>query len=854
MEVCHSNTIFDQKYLKEKQVRSIFIKGAMGLLLISLCLAVFSVPAFSQERDMCPLDRAILFAMESLELVSTDPDQNNEPYHGFYLEPGGSLHLEHALEIGVPHMTGRAVDALLYAENVSGRPLDPKVEAAIRKVLLDSFENKHHINSYIKDGTAYVEFHNLREGLSGLTALIQYRGDQQAAQDAQEMLEALKSITASDGIFSGELIAAQGKIPFYHGIGQGVTTIHSGRLVGALVKYYRVTQNPLAMELARKYALLALSNAFTEDGQLIGKSDEAGAGNHVHSITSALSSILLWALEAPKTDKVDDPNLLTNSGWDETSGSITLNNGFDTATCPGWQFFALPEGGVSTFTAKADPSAPSQPNLLEFTRASTTVATDSAVRKDSEKTTLLPGEMYEHGIWVRDIDGNSNQIQIFTGMFDQSGTYIGPIGEVNYRPTPEWTLVESLFVIPDNAVQGSFQFRIAEGTGSVQFDSAFLKRQDASGVAEKCKRVFDNGFKETLSSSWGWVKEERRPGTTRGEMNCSGDMLQAALFLGRLGYPEYYEVAERYMRGFMIPAQVVSVGSLRENPTAKEDKFKNIRHRAHGCYGFPMPNQRFDAEVTHAISALDVTAGVLQALCEFKRSIYTHENDAYCVNLWFDVDDPALHIESDLPEQGTLRVTPKAKVNLEVRIPSWVDVKKIQLTVGGKALPVTVMSGLYLQIPNVAGGEMVVVSIPLATRKTSETVFGLVYEVEWKGDMVTSLIPVGKDQPMYQADLPPTQVWGCVTDSATGAGVANGKVSLLNGAGEVLSSTGTDEGGNYAIDATISSGAYSLQVSLKDGPSQTFTDLAMKKGIPKTANFRLESGGLIFQQTEEGNR
>ncbi len=829
-------------------MHSISFRGALGLLIFMLCLMGGSLPSYSQERDMYPLDRAILFAMQSLELVSVDPDHNNEPYHGFLLYPDGHLENHHALEIGVPHMTGRAVDALLYAENVSGRPVDPEVETSLRKVLLDSFENEHHINSYIKDGVAHVEFHNLREGLHGLTALIQYRHDQQAATDAREMLEALNSITASDGSFSDELMAAQGKTRFFHGAGRGITTTHSGRLVGALIKYYRATHNPLAMDLARKYALLALNTGFSNDGHLIGEHDEAGAGNHVHSITSALSSILLWALEARETEKVDETNLLANPGWDETTATITLKNGFDTAALPSWQLFAVPEGGVSTFTTKPDHLAPSQPNLLEFTRSSTKKATDSAVRKDTEKTTMVPGEMYQHGVWVRDIDGDRNPIQIFTGLFDKNGTYLGPIGEVNYRPTQEWTLVEAMFVVPDKAVSGSFQIRISSSTGTVQFDSAFLKRQNSSAVVEKCKRIFDNAFKETLSSSWGWFKEERRPGTSRGEINCTGDMLQAALFLARLGYPEYYEVAERYMRSFMIPVQLTSVGSLKEDPTAKEDRLKNIRRRAHGCYGFPMPNQRFDRETTHAISALDVTAGGLQALCEFKQSIYTKEKDLFRVNLLFDVDDENLHIESDLPEKGTLRITPATKTHLEVRIPSWVNPKAIGLKVGGKVCPVKDVSGQYLRIPDVDGGEEVLLEFPLAVKKTKETVFGQEYEVEWKGDTLTSLTPVGKDQPMYQADLPPTQGWGHVTAATTGTGIPQGKVSLISSAGEVLAFAETDEGGNYAIDVNVSSGVYSLKVDLKGGVKKTFSGIAVRKMIPKTADFKVDGEKIVYYE------
>jgi hypothetical protein len=265
-----------------------------------------------------------------------------------------------------------------------------------------------------------------------------------------------------------------------------------------------------------------------------------------------------------------------------------------------------------------------------------------------------------------------------------------------------------------------------------------------------------------------------------------------------------------------------------------------------------MPNQRFDVEEVHAISALDVTAGALQALCEFKRLVYSNENDTFRVNLLVDVSDSALHIESDLPERGTLRVTPAMKANLEVRIPSWVNPKAIGLKVGGKERSVAGLSGPYLPVTDVMGGEEVLIAFPVAVRKSNERVFGHEYQTEWRGDTLTSLKPEGKDQPMYQADPPPTQVWGRVTDAGTGAGVPGFSVALLSGSGEAIASAETDGGGNYAIDASTATGKYSLRVNLHGGSGKTFPHIAMERAIPKTANFRVEGGSVTYEAEDGG--
>lgn len=616
------------------------------------------------------LENSIEFAMNSLELVSVDPDQNGEAYHGFYLHPDGHLELAHALEIGVPHMTGRSVDALLFGEEVLGRTVDEVVLERLTFHLLDSFDNAHHINAYVKDGADHIEFHNLREGLHGLAALIKYRNNAQAAIDGHEMLVALDAITAADGSLSSTLISQQGKTDFYHGW-KGFAPGNSGRFVGALIKYYRETSDPLALELAEKYALHCLDVTFDDQGEL------TYSLAHVHSVTSALSSILIWALELQKINNPDD---------------------------------------LST-------------------------------------------------------------IQLSDGR----------------------TLAQ---------------------------------------VVEKCRKAFFNAFDVELSSTFGWFKEERNPGTTRGEMNQVGDMIQAALFLGQLGRPEDYEYAERYMRSFVLPVQLLGVSAFQEDPDATEDRFKNIRRRAHGCFGFPMPNDRFDEAGVHAISATDVTAGTLQAICEFVKTIVFSEGDQITLNLLFDVQTPEVNVVSDLPETGRIRLTPTAEGTLRVRIPSWVARDQIALSVGGVAQAVQMQEPFLVAAAGAA--QTVEVTFPLRELTETETVADRQYTVTWKGDQVTALEPVGATQPLYQASPPPTQVWGRVTDAETGLGMDLVDVRIVDSGAQVLAHNESRWGGHYAIDiADLPSGAYDIQAEYPGSTPIVRRGVALETGRPETVDFEL---------------
>jgi hypothetical protein len=983
--------------------------------------ALGTIKLLLRTRQHATLDQSMDMAFESLEGVSMDPDTNGEAYHGFYLHPDGSVELAHALEIGIPHMTGRALDALMYAQDVRGTPLAADVENALTTNQFSSFNYPYHLNSYVVSGAPKVEFHNLREGLAGLNALIKYRNNAQAATVAHQMMQTLDSITLADGSFSDSLITAAG-VPA-NGSQNGPTPGNSGRLVGSLMKYYRISGDALALSLAEKYSRHTLSTAFTDAGLLVGAATETGAGNHVHSITSTLSSVLMWVHDTQLGATSSGPvNMLTNPGWDAQTGEVALTGSFDNgSTFTGWQCYAIggTPTGTSTFKSQADAAAVTAPNLFVFTL--NTASGDSALRRDINPVAITAGHVYKCGVWVRDVDGTLNSYNFNTSLFGTSQSdYLGPFGGRADQAQTTWEKQEGSFIAPTAATLGSWGIRLTGPTASLQLDDAFLvditnqdrmlnggfenssrllewtlsavggrsiQAQVVGGAAvgsravylsqtntvgdgvlgkdanrlpwtaghtlrlhyqvkdsttmatgesvsvlvsafdsagnvishpfsivrpagtgsyasytedgiatpantatvnvtfricdaggapmigdvliddvqvfdtsagvvssaelEKCKLIFDNAFNSVLRSSFGWVKEERRdssgPGdSTRGEMNGTGDMLQSALFLAQSGFPEYYEVAERYMRSFVIPVQLLGVSALKERPTATEDRYLKMRRRAHGCFGFPMPNDRYDEAETHSISALDVTAGTLQAMCEFHRAIYSSHAGASAVHLLFNVDDTTMTIASDLPETGRVVVTPKLAGSLRVRIPSWAPRSQIVVKKNSVAATYT-MQEPYLVLDSVAAGTNVEITFPLLQWTETEVIASRTYSVEWLGDEVTAVTPVGNEQKLFQANTPPTQLWGKVTESGNSTKPMEGcLVTLLTADGKVLGTGVTDAGGNYAVDvADLPTGSYTARAEFQGYYIVTKTGLAIESQIPFTEDFQLVVGASL---------
>lgn len=267
-----------------------------------LLAALLATPALRAADPPTQKDAVMWYSADlrqRLELATTylgnmfDRDLKDEPFFHLTRREDGTAFAGHALEIGIPHVTGRAIDALFYTEEVLGRPVPKQTEEIYTRYLLACHDNEDHLPSYYdpaQGGKRFVEFHSIREGLEGLTWLIKRRHSKVAAAYARGMLDTLERITDEQGALSLDLVKKAGREGTFRGIGE-VQTVSAGRLVGALVKYYRVTGEPRALVLAGKYSRHVMATAFTKEGVLTDL-----AGNHVHSITSSLSGVLDYAV------------------------------------------------------------------------------------------------------------------------------------------------------------------------------------------------------------------------------------------------------------------------------------------------------------------------------------------------------------------------------------------------------------------------------------------------------------------------------------------------------------------------------------------------------------------------------
>ncbi|MHB0999097.1 MAG: hypothetical protein ACYC27_07615 [Armatimonadota bacterium] len=234
-----------------------------------------------------------------------DADHDNMPY--FYIERredgtvfGGSF--GKVMEMDLPQVTGRAIDTLYYAEEFAGYAIPHDCDEAYTRHLLGCFDNEYGLPSLPNPdapGKIFLDGHSMREDLEGLTWLIRRRGNQKAREYADRMLRVLRSVTDDNTGLSPELVRDKGMGDIFLTIGD-IQTINSGRLVGALVKYYRLTGSLLALELAGIYSRNVIQHSFSKEGLITDN-----AWYHIHSITSTLSGVLDYALMVNAPDLVE---------------------------------------------------------------------------------------------------------------------------------------------------------------------------------------------------------------------------------------------------------------------------------------------------------------------------------------------------------------------------------------------------------------------------------------------------------------------------------------------------------------------------------------------------------------------
>ena len=232
----------------------------------------------------------------------------------------------------------------------------------------------------------------------------------------------------------------------------------------------------------------------------------------------------------------------------------------------------------------------------------------------------------------------------------------------------------------------------------------------------RVKSFYDFGLWK-MRDQLGWSPERAlAENCDDGEMNNTGDILETALILGRHGFTEYFEDAERILRCHMLPAQLRDVSFIDDPPNPHGvNGSRDLASRHRGAFGFPAPYGHLPLGAgRHKLSFnMDVVGGTVGSLCEAYRDVTRHDATGHRINLLFDHGTDNITVSSPYTHDR-LTVELKHQAPLSVRLPSWVDHGAVAIE-GASSEPV--FSGGWLLFAHQPVGVPLHIDVPRVKRE-----------------------------------------------------------------------------------------------------------------------------------------
>ena len=314
--------------------------------------------------------------------------------------------------------------------------------------------------------------------------------------------------------------------------------------------------------------------------------------------------------------------------------------------------------------------------------------------------------------------------------------------------------------------EGHFHSRALTMLGVIRYGHGL---GDARAVAWG-RKVFDTACGN--GTSFGWFPERLVKSRAHGCETCAVvDMMEAAIWLARTGYPEYWETAERYLRNQLLELQVTTLDGLEDSAGTGADPewettYRVARRSLGGFAGWSQPNDLL-SKVMHKWDLYTCcSAQGVRGLFNAWTNAVSAGNGETRINLL--INHIGLHatVKSWLPHEGRLEITPHSDGDMLVRVPSWVDHRTLDAHVAGAKVEISFVTPQFARIASVAKGATVSVGFPLRERTLRETVLDVDYTTRWRGDTVMQISPEGERSPLYRRRLSPAGSVAMVEKSA----------------------------------------------------------------------------------------
>jgi hypothetical protein len=244
------------------------------------------------------------------------------------------------------------------------------------------------------------------------------------------------------------------------------------------------------------------------------------------------------------------------------------------------------------------------------------------------------------------------------------------------------------------------------------------------------------------------------------------DMITIALKLSMLGMDEWDNV-DRWLRNQFAECQLTSTNWITDGHIEKVDR-ERVELPPAGCGGTeygtadrvidrvvgsfcsrPSPNDLIQGQgwsIYHCC-----TGNGARAISHAWEKMLTWHEGTLKVNLLLNRASRWADVHSHIPYQGRVDVEIKEDLDLEIRLPEWVEAEEARCTVNGSGRDLT-FGGRYARIGRVLKGDEITLEFPIFERKDKVTIWNQEYTLIRRGNNVVWIDPPGKNCPLYQCD------------------------------------------------------------------------------------------------------
>ena len=263
------------------------------------------------------------------------------------------------------------------------------------------------------------------------------------------------------------------------------------------------------------------------------------------------------------------------------------------------------------------------------------------------------------------------------------------------------------------------------------------------------------------SSLTGFFPEAFFPGYDRSESCINADMVAMALKLTDAGVGDYWDDADRWARNHFLESQLIDPAWVHRmgarSPARAVAPNETSDHVAERCVGafagwstgndFVVPNQWHPSSLQNCCIGSST-----RTMYYLWQHILAFNSGTLRVNLLLNRASAWCDIHSYIPYEG--RVDLKIKKTCEqtlVRMPEWIPGSSDQVSCLVNGRPRSIQwQGRYIDLGPAKHGDSITVKFPIGERTVQETIGGVSYKLEIRGNTVLSIDPPGRNGPLYE--------------------------------------------------------------------------------------------------------